>query len=232
MHILVIVAGTNEPGNSNVLADAFMEGIRSVGGATVEKVRLKDLRIEHFSLKFYEPLCISSDDFCRLQEQLVRAQGLVFASPIWNFSVPAHLKNVIDRMGAFALDSATHAKGQLNGLPFYMIFAGGAPMIAWKALMNFTTLHISEALKYYGGTVIGRHFEPRAMPGKGQFGLVVDRRPESLARMRSEGARFAAIVRIYAQTGRLPLKERLRHGFFTWAYRVVNRIMYPLSAQQ
>lgn len=180
----------------------------------------------------YTKSCQPNDDFCTLQEKIEQANGIVIATPIWNFSVPAHLKNVIDRIGAFALDEETRSKGQFKGKPFFFIFTGGAPLIAWKALMYLTTMHLSEAMKYYDGTVIGRHFEPKCMVRRGQFGLVVDRRPESLAKMRREGSRFAKIVQTYAKTGKLPLWNQLRHGLFTWLYRIGNRVMYPVSRFQ
>lgn len=232
MRILAIVAGTNEPSNSNVLAESFLEGARTVAGTQVEKIRLKDLHIEHFTLDYYKRACPSKDDFCLVQEKIERADGILIAAPIWNFSVPAHLKNVMDRMGAFALDEETHSKGQLKGKPFFFLYTGGAPLIAWKALMYLTTLHMSEAVKYYAGTIIGRSFEPKCLPEKGRFGLVVDQRPRSLARIERRGAAFARIVEVFARTGTLPLRTRLLSIFSTWAYRIGNRIMYPISAQQ
>lgn len=232
MKILAIVAGTNEPSNSAVLADAFLRGAGEIEGAQTEVIRLKDLRIDHFTLEFYTKACRTNDDFCALQEKVEEADGIVIATPIWNFSVPAHLKNVIDRMGAFALDEETHTKGQLGQKPFYFIYTGGAPMIAWKALMNITMLHVSEAVKYYGGAVIGRHFEPKAMPGRGIFGLVVDKRPDALSRVRWKGKRFARLVDSFARTGKLPLWKRIHLSFYTWATRIANRITYPLSMQQ
>ena len=232
MKILILVAGTNEPSNSNVLADAFAEGARSVSGIEVEKVRLKDLKIDHFTIENYKKTCVSDDDFCDLQEKIEAAKGIMIASPIWNFSVPAHLKNLIDRMGAFALDEETHSKGQFKGKPFTFLFTGGVPLIAWKALMYVTTLHISEAMKYYGGTIVGRSFEPKCMLGRGKFGLVVDKRPASLAKAKANGARFAKLTKSFSKTGKLPLRIRLVASFFTWAYRVGNRIIYPLSVGQ
>jgi multimeric flavodoxin WrbA len=229
--VAVLVAGTNEPSNSNVLADAFIEGIERTG-TRVEKLRLKDLNIEHFTLENYHSVCHSKDDFCRLQEIVEQSSGILIATPVWNFSVPAHLKNVIDRMGAFALDEATHSKGQMKDKPFYLIFTGGAPVIAWKALMYLTTLHLSEAFKYYGATPVGKHFEARCLPKRGTFGLVVDQRPASLERMRRAGERFGRIVLGYAKDGTLPLRLRLIHAFFTWAYRIGNRIMYPIGGRQ
>ena len=230
--IVVIVAGTNDPSNSNMLADTFMEGIHKIPGAHIEKLRLKDLTIQHFTLANYQNACRTNDDFCRVQELLGKANGIVIASPIWNFSVPAHLKNLIDRVGAFALDEATHSKGQLNAKPFALLYTGGAPLIAWKALMYVTLLHISEAIKYYGGTVVYRHFEPKSMPGRGIFGLVVDKRPATLDLMRRKGEWFGNLVRHYAQNGSLPLATRIGYKFFSLLYRIGNRIMYPISTMQ
>ncbi|ALM09658.1 MAG TPA: hypothetical protein DEB30_00790 [Candidatus Peribacter riflensis] len=231
MPVLVLVAGTNEPSNSAVLAEAFSMGIADEGIA-VEKLRLKDLSIEHFTLAHYDPSCPSGDDFCRIQDLLLSAKGLVIATPIWNFSVPAHLKNVIDRIGAVALDQQTRSRGQLKGLPVSFIFAGGAPLLAWRALMFLTTLSVTEAFKYYGATILGRHFEPRCMLGRGRFGLVVDRRPGSLQAMRRQGKRFGRIVKTYAQTGTLPARFQLQQKFFSFLYRVGNRIMYPIGKWQ
>lgn len=227
MEIAVIVAGTNQPSNSETLAESFMEGVRSVEGTTT-KICLRDLDIRHFSLDFYNATCTSGDDFCRIQDLIQRADGIVFASPIWNFSVPAHFKNIIDRMGGFALDAQTHSRPQLNQKPFYFIFTGGAPMAAWKFLMHMTMIHVSEAIKYYGGIVIGRHFEPRCMVNRGTFGFIVDKRPESLRHMREEGKRFAKIVLRRTKTGFLPLRYRLRHRFHSSLQAIANRFMYPV----
>lgn len=160
------------------------------------------------------------------------AKGLVIATPIWNFSVPAHLKNVVDRMGSFALDTEGRSLGQLKKLPVSFIFTGGAPMIAWRALMYLTTLHLPEAFKYYGATIMGKHFEPKCTLGRGIFGLVVDQRPGSLSQMRRAGARFAKAAKHYNDQGTLPVGSRLRQQFFSFLYRVGNRIMYPISRQQ
>ena len=111
MRLLILVAGTNEPSNSNALADAFIHGMQQYANehsVPIEehKRRLKDLTIEHFSLDFYDPVCTQEEDFCIVQKLLEDADGLVIASPVWNFGVPGHLKNLIDRCGSFALDES------------------------------------------------------------------------------------------------------------------------------
>lgn len=232
MKILIINAGTNEKSNSLALAEAFSAGAKTVKGTDVELVRLKDLTIEHFSLEHYLPECKTNDDFCKLQDTFLAADGVVIATPVWNFSVPAHLKNVIDRLGAVALDPETHSKGQLKGKPFFLIHTGGAPMIAWKALMYLTTMHLPEAIKYYGGIVIGRTFEAKTMLGKGKFGFVMDKRPQDLAAMEKRGRRFAEIVSTFKENGKLPAWIRFRYWAFSQAYRIGNRVMYPVQALQ
>ncbi len=231
--VVLIVAGTNEPSNSNILADEFAAGIAEETDVHVTKFRLKDMHIQHFTLERYAPHCHDKDDdYCKIEDALTQAHAIVIATPIWNFSVPAHLKNLIDRMGAFALDQETHSKGQLKAKPFYLIYTGGAPKIAWKALMYLTTLHVTEAIKYYDGTVIGRHFEAKSILGRGKFGVVVDKRPDSLAAVHKKGRKFGAVARHYAENGALPVSTRIAYAFFSFVYRVGNRIMYPISTLQ
>lgn len=230
--VAVIIAGTNDPSNSATLAQSFVQGMQTVEGIAVKKIFLKSLHITHFTIERYDSACEVDDDFCTIEHVLRDSAGIVIASPIWNFSVPSHLKNLIDRMGAFALDQETHSKGQLQSKPFALIYTGGAPMIAWKALMYLTTLHVAEAIKYYGGTVVYRHFEPKCVPGQGRFGLVVDKRPDVLSAMRKAGAKFGSIARTYGRTGTLQLGSRLWHAWFSFLYRIGNRVMYPISKLQ
>ena len=63
MEILVLVAGTNDPSNSNVLSDSFIEGIQEAGEITVNKRQLKDMKIDHFDLSYYDPKCKMEKDF-------------------------------------------------------------------------------------------------------------------------------------------------------------------------
>jgi multimeric flavodoxin WrbA len=230
--VTVVVGGTNNPSNAELLADRFIEGLQESGVQT-NKVILRDLTIKHFTLDRYAPHCSDKDDdFCRVEPLISEAAGVVFATPVWNFSVPAHLKNLIDRMGAFALDTEGRSRGQLKAKPFFILYTGGAPMIAWKALLYITTLHVTEAIKYYGGTVVGRHFEPKCVPGRGKFGLVVDQRPAALEAMKRKGKKFGTVAKHYAENGSLPFSTRLGYQFFSFLYRVGNRIMYPVSQLQ
>ena len=224
MKILAVVAGTNEPSNVNVLCDAFLKGVKdAIPQAEIVKLRLKDLTIKHFSLEDYHALCTSEDDFCRLQEHVQSCDALVFATPVWNFSVPGHLKNVIDRMGAFCLDEETRTKGQLPGTPAYFLYTGGAPVAVWKGLMRFTTSHLPESIRYYGGTIIGKDFEGKCQPKRGTFALIVDQRPASLARVEVKGKSFGRIVDRYVQTKIFPLHFRIINRTYKIGQKIVAK---------
>ncbi|MFA5799749.1 MAG: NAD(P)H-dependent oxidoreductase [Candidatus Peribacteraceae bacterium] len=206
VRVAIIVAGTNEPSNADFLADSFAEGARSVPGVVIEKIRLKDLRMDHFILRHYEPLTHDADDFPKVREMILRADAVVLASPIWNFSVPSHLKNLIDRMGAFGLDE-THSIGTLNSKPFFLLFTGGSPAVAWP-LLKRTTSHLPRAIQYFGGAVLGIHYEGRCTKGRGIFGLVVNQRLRSIAAVRAKGNAFARSILECQRTGQLPLQHR------------------------
>ena len=224
MHFLLIVAGTNHPSNADVLADHFGEGLRLVGNSTVEKIRLEDLPLEHFTLKFYEEGADQGENMRKLWGAIEKADGILIASPIWNFSVPSHLKNALDRIGAYAMDKETRTHGLLKGKPFFFLYTGGAPLPVWKGIMRFTTSHVPESIRYYAGSVIGRHFEGKCMQGQGKFGLVVHERPQSLEKAKRKGQKFAHVVSKFVKLGRPPLRYR----FIEWAYdkgkRIVSKI--------
>jgi NAD(P)H-dependent FMN reductase len=233
MTITIVVAGNNCPSNAAFLAQTFAEALKAEHpSAEITTLALADLDIPHFTLDAYDPAHSPTPDTHRLHQAVLEADGIVVASPVWNFSVPAHLKNALDHLGAVCLDQATHSKGQLKDKPCAFLFTGGAPMIAWKALLSITTLHVSEAFKYYGAAVVGRHFEPKCLPGRGKFGLVLDQRADLPERMKKKAAAFGRIVATHQATGALPPFVALRRTVATWAYRIGNRVMYPISNAQ
>lgn len=205
MHIVQIVAGTNTPSNSSVLADEFCAGIRqTLPDCEVRTYHLRDVNLAHFSLECYGKDCPVEPDFAALKNDIQTAAGVLISTPVWNFGVPAHLKNLIDRMGAFALDES-HSLGTFNGKPFYLIFTGGMPAAAWPFVRGNLN-HISNAISYFGGSVLGMHFEGGCTLGRGVFGMVVDKRPASLNAVREKGAVFCRQADVFARTGTLPFR--------------------------
>lgn len=222
MKILILVAGTNDPSNADYLADLFIEGMKTVPGIETEKIRLKDVPLPHFELQDYA--CgRQGPGFDRIRSLMQSGNGIVISSPVWNFSVPAHLKNVLDHIGCFALDSETRSNGQLQGIPCYFLFTGGAPTVAWKGLMRFTTMHVPEAMRYFGATPAGVHFEGKCMEGRGQFGFVLNRRLALRETMKKKGRTFALVVEHVAKSGRLPLRYRIIAVVYQWGQRLLAK---------
>lgn len=224
MNILVLVAGNNVPSNSATLAKSFSEGMQEHANVSVKTKNVHELKLEHFRLDFYNPEHPEEEDFRELRELMQWADGFVIATPIWNFSVPAHLKNLIDRIGSFALDRETRTKGTLKGKPFYLIFTGGAPTAAWKGLMRFTTGHMTAGLEYFDCTHIGTFFEGKCMKGRGNFGLVVDQRPDVLTKVHRKGLEFVTIVERFEATGKLPLHKRIYRKFYWWGQVIMGKL--------
>lgn len=213
MKIACIVGGQSDPSNSETLARAFLEGAAK-NGAETRIVLLREKNIDAFTLRNYEAGWPVETDFREIQDAIEWCDGLLVATPVWNFGIPANLKNAIDRCGAFGLDAETRTVGQWGGKPFYLLFTGGAPHAAWTGLFRTTTSFVPTALQYFGGVHVGSHFEPRCMTAKGVFGLVVDKRPESLETLRTKGRAFATLVRFHAETRKLPFRLRAKRRFY------------------
>jgi multimeric flavodoxin WrbA len=223
MRIVAIVGGTNAESNADTLCEAFLKGCIAQG-ATTEKIRLRELHIDHFTLDHYKPDKADEPDFRKIREAILTCDGFVVASPVWNFSVPGHLKNLIDRMGAFGLDASTRAKGMLGGKPFFLLYTGGSPAPAWKGLMRRTTSAVPIALKYFGAAYCGTHYEGRCMKGKGIFRLVVNARSDSLTTAEMRGRAFGKIVKEFAATGQLPFKQRFMTKLYAFGQKIVRMI--------
>jgi multimeric flavodoxin WrbA len=100
-HILALSATPRRRGNSDILVDRILEGVRRAGGSG-EKIRLAGLRLEPCDAceacqKETDTPCVIDDDMAPLLEKVRAADGYVFASPIYFFSVSAQLKLFLDR---------------------------------------------------------------------------------------------------------------------------------------
>src|SRR3989339_895188 len=90
--------------NSDSMLDAFIRGARTVPDVYVDKLYLEDVPLDTYSFENRNGPEPHEGEFKALIERLQNAHGLVIATPTYNFSVPAHLKNFIDRIRFFALD--------------------------------------------------------------------------------------------------------------------------------
>lgn len=105
--ILVITGSPRAGGNSDQMADAFIRGAESAGHA-VTKVSAASLNIRGCiacnACYSTGSACAHPDDFNQIAALMEQSDALVLATPIYWFTFPAHLKAVIDKFYAFAVE--------------------------------------------------------------------------------------------------------------------------------
>lgn len=96
--VLIISSSMRKQGNSALLAQAFAEG--AAKNHQVETIYLadKDIRFCKGCLACVQTnKCIIQDDMAELVEKVKNADVLVFASPVYYFSICGQLKTFLDR---------------------------------------------------------------------------------------------------------------------------------------
>ena len=104
MKIIALSCSPSRGRNSDTMLDNFILGVKSVGGVEIEKIYLSDINIDTYTHENSRGSASHEEKFAELVEKIQNANGLVIATPTYNFSVPAHLKNFIDRLRFVALD--------------------------------------------------------------------------------------------------------------------------------
>ena len=99
MNILILQGSPNVKGSTAVLADEFTRGAREAGH-TVTRVDVARLDIAPCTgcvACGYEGPCVQHDDMDGLRKQILAADMLVLATPLYYYGMTAQLKTVIDR---------------------------------------------------------------------------------------------------------------------------------------
>lgn len=108
MKILVITGSPRKNGNSNTLADNFIKGAQEEGHTVV--------RLDS-AFKNVHPCiacnkcgmngqCVFKDDFEFVKSNIIDADAVVFATPMYYFGISAQIKAVIDRF--YAINGQIH----------------------------------------------------------------------------------------------------------------------------
>lgn len=103
MKVTVITGSAHKKGTSALLADKFIEGALEAGhevfrfDAAFEKVN-PCLACEYCSTHNTE--CVHKDSMEKLNKKLIDADVIIFATPLYYYTVSAQLKAVIDRFHA------------------------------------------------------------------------------------------------------------------------------------
>ncbi len=97
--MFVINGSPRKHGNTETVLDAFIEGAKEAG-ADVEKIRLAEIDYKNCkgcNACHKTGVCVIKDDLTPVFDQLLAADILVLASPIYSMSVTGEMKSFIDR---------------------------------------------------------------------------------------------------------------------------------------
>jgi len=103
-NILLLTGSPRKGGNSDLMADAFMEGAVESGNTVVKfETAFTDINGCTACNACYSNgnACVFDDDFNDLAPQLEEADIVVFCTPLYWYSFPAQLKAAIDKMYSF-----------------------------------------------------------------------------------------------------------------------------------
>jgi len=104
-NIVVLSGSPRKGGNTDKLAAAFVEGAQSAG-KNVTLFRVADMKIGGClacnGCEQEGTMCVQKDDMLEILDALLLADAVVFASPVYYFSVSAQLKLAIDRLYALS----------------------------------------------------------------------------------------------------------------------------------
>ncbi len=98
-NVLIISSSLRKGSNSDALADEFMSGAIQAGN-TAEKISLSNKKIAFCKgcLACQKTLrCVINDDSIEITEKMLKADVIVFATPVYYYGMCGQLKTVLDR---------------------------------------------------------------------------------------------------------------------------------------
>jgi multimeric flavodoxin WrbA len=98
--VLVLSASPRKGGNSDLLCDQFMLGVKEAGNQ-VEKIFLKDKKINYCracdTCKYNGGDCVQQDDMAEILDKMIAADVIVMATPVYFYTMNGQMKTLIDR---------------------------------------------------------------------------------------------------------------------------------------
>jgi multimeric flavodoxin WrbA len=174
LKIVAIYGSPRRKGNTTTLLKKSVAGAQDMG-AHVEEIVLRDLKISP-CLEIYgcknAGECRLKDDFQNARDQILAAQGLILATPVFFYTVSAHTKILMDRFqslwvkkywiektrngqrkafrkGLLISAGATKGKKLFDGILLSMrYFFDVIDMELWKALLYRSLDHEGDVFKF------------------------------------------------------------------------------------
>ena len=117
--ILVVQGGGRPNGNTAQLVNAFIKGVKDAGNEA-EVVSLNRLKVNGClgcnACRYNKP-CVQKDDFADIVAKMEEADMVVFASPLYFWTISARLKAFIERFYCIAEEDANPPFGRYEKYP-------------------------------------------------------------------------------------------------------------------
>ena len=193
--ILAFAASPRRGGNTEILLNKIIEGMRSAG-ADVEMYRTHDLNIQPCSgCGECEKLgrCVINDEFQDIFDRLIACDGIVFASPLYFMNVPARGKALIDRCQAFWSAKKRLKLDLFNGRKRFGLLVscsgartgpGGSPVFRG----------IEDTMTYVFDALGAEMMESLLFPRIDKKGIIADL-PGALEQARLKGIEIASLIK-------------------------------------
>jgi len=100
-NVLVLSSSPRRGGNSDLLCDQFMTGVKEAGHRA-EKIFLRDFKINYCTgcgtcFEGKKP-CPQKDDMAGVLDKMIAADVIVMATPVYFYTMCAQMKTLIDRI--------------------------------------------------------------------------------------------------------------------------------------
>lgn len=152
MHVLGIVASPRVNGNTDILVDEILSGVRSSGG-TIDKIYISDFDIKPCDSCMncmQERKCVIEDGWQEIADKVLRADGLVMGTPVYWNAVSAQMKLFMDRCFSFLNENFESA---ISGKSGAIVVSCGAPD---EAMTKLSALIIEDFMKFNKINIIGK----------------------------------------------------------------------------
>lgn len=137
-NVIIISSSPRKGGNSDTLCDKFAQGAKDAGN-NVEKIFLKDKKINYctgcgFCNTNDYGGCAQKDDMNEILEKLIVADVIIFATPVYFYTMCSQMKTFIDRFCARYI--------HISNKEFYYIMtaADGNPHAMDRVIVEFDGL--------------------------------------------------------------------------------------------
>lgn len=114
IRVLIINGSPRRKSNTSVFVQKAAEGARSLGATVVEyDIARKDYQHCKETCKAYHTKtgnCIINDDLHELANEWIRADGIIYAVPVFHMGMPSAMNAIITRLGAIVFG---HSQGKV-----------------------------------------------------------------------------------------------------------------------